>query len=84
MRIRAQFISVAVVLFTAPTWRAHADDADDATVRKSVVKIFATQRRPDVFPPWSKEISKGYKSQYSHAGQSGTGRIRVKPSSLAS
>ena len=55
MRIRAQFIFVAILWATATTRTARADDPDDPKVRKSVVKIFATLRRPDVFRPWSKE-----------------------------
>ncbi len=55
MRIRAQLIFVAILWTTATTRTARADDADDAKVRNSVVKIFATLRRPDVFRPWSKE-----------------------------
>lgn len=31
-----------------------ADNADDTKVRKSVVKIFATIRQPDLYRPWTK------------------------------
>jgi len=35
-------------------WPARADEADDAKVRKSVVKIHSTLRRADPFRPWTK------------------------------
>jgi hypothetical protein len=51
MRIHAELIFVAILSTMATTRPARADDANDAKVRKSVVKIFATLHRPDVFRP---------------------------------
>ena len=54
MRIRAQFIFVAILLTPATTWPIQADEADDQKIRKSVVKIFGSIRQPDPFRPWTK------------------------------
>jgi S1-C subfamily serine protease len=45
---------IAVVLLTALTARSAEADDDDAKVRKSVVKITASTRTPDMFRPWTK------------------------------
>jgi hypothetical protein len=55
MTFRAQLVLAATLLTMATPCSSQADEADDAKVRQSVVKIFATLRRPDVFRPWSKE-----------------------------
>jgi S1-C subfamily serine protease len=55
MTFRAQLVFVATFLTMATPCSSQADEADDAKVRRSVVKIFATLRHPDVFRPWSKE-----------------------------
>ena len=55
MTFRAQFVLMATFLIMATPCSSQADEAEDAKVRQSVVKIFATLRRPDVFRPWSKE-----------------------------
>jgi len=54
MRIHVQFIVTAGLLTMATSSAAQADDADNVKVRKSVVKILATVRHPDVFRPWTK------------------------------
>ena len=55
MRIRAQFIFVAILLTPATTWPAWADEADDQKIRKSVKsRIFGSIRQPDPFRPWTK------------------------------
>src|SRR5262249_8242548 len=54
----SQPIRVAAGLLTlANPWPARGEDADDARARKSVVKILATVRRPDVYRPWTKSGS---------------------------
>ena len=54
MRTLGRF--VAAVAFMAPLSATigRADDAADVNTRKSVVKIFAKLRDPDVFRPWTK------------------------------
>jgi S1-C subfamily serine protease len=46
-------VAVGLVAIAGAT-AVYADDPDDAKVRRSVVKIFATVRRPDVSRPWTK------------------------------
>jgi S1-C subfamily serine protease len=57
MRIHTQFIFVAAVLMIATPWPTRADDAADARIRKSVVKIVSSLRQPDPFRPWTKGSS---------------------------
>ncbi len=52
MRGFAQFLA-AFLAFSAVTRPARADDAADAQVRKSVVKILASVRQLDPFRPWT-------------------------------
>jgi S1-C subfamily serine protease len=54
MRNLAGFILAAAFITQVAPWRAQADDAIDASIRESVVKIFAKLREPDVFRPWTK------------------------------
>jgi S1-C subfamily serine protease len=55
MRTLARFVAAAAFFAPLSLCTATADDAADATTRKSVVKIFAKLRDPDVFRPWTKE-----------------------------
>ncbi len=54
MRILARHIITAWLLIMATSWPARAGETDDVKVRKSVVKILATLRHPDVYRPWAK------------------------------
>jgi len=53
MRILVKLTIAAGLLTMAAPRPVRADDAE-AKVRKSVVKIFSTLRRPDPFRPWTK------------------------------
>jgi S1-C subfamily serine protease len=52
-KISRAFVAVGL-LAIARAGAVQTDDPDDTKVRKSVVKIFATVRRPDVTRPWTK------------------------------
>jgi S1-C subfamily serine protease len=54
MRVRLQYRAMAGLFAAVFASSALADHADDAKVRGSVVKIFATIRQPDVYRPWTK------------------------------
>jgi S1-C subfamily serine protease len=54
MRNLSRFVCAAVFMTQMSHWTVQADDAVDPTIRKSVVKIFAKLRQPDVYRPWTK------------------------------
>jgi S1-C subfamily serine protease len=54
MRNLAEFVFAVAVMTQWGSWTAQADDVADAKTRKSVVKIFAKLRGPDVYRPWTK------------------------------
>ncbi len=54
MRALAHFVPTAFLISALTTFAPlRADETADPEVRKSVVKIFATTRHPDVFRPWT-------------------------------
>ena len=53
MRVLAQDLLAALLAYSVVTSPARADDAADAQVRKSVVKILASVRQLDPFRPWT-------------------------------
>jgi S1-C subfamily serine protease len=54
MRNLAGLVFAAAFITQLSAWSARADDAVDASIRNSVVKIFAKLREPDVYRPWTK------------------------------
>ena len=54
MRTLARIGIALAVGMLADSWPTRADQADDAHVRKSVVKVLVTGSRPDPFHPWAR------------------------------